>query len=117
MTPALLNLQIRRARTYTGLQVKCYGEGRVVVPLAGYTAYAQIRAGREGALIYDLAPTIAADDAAGLITIPPIPWAITDALPPGDYIYELILQDPAGNRYDPILTGNVKISTSITLPL
>ena len=85
------------------------------VPLAGWSAYAQIRTKSEGGeLVYDLAPVITADDADGLITIPEIPHAITRTLPAGDFVYDVIPVDPLGRRLDPIVAGQIKSSTSIT---
>jgi hypothetical protein len=78
-----LDLAIKRGTTFgPGLiTVKDTATG-LPVPLAGYTAHAHARADENAALYLDLAPVIAADDAAGLITLPALTPAQTAALAP-----------------------------------
>lgn len=115
MDPALLNLHIRRGITFGGMQITCKDAAGAPIALAGWSAIGQIRSKTDpGVLIHDLAPVIAADDAAGLITIPKIPWETTATLAEGDYVYDIIPQNPAGDRLDPVLAGNVKISSVVT---
>lgn len=117
MDPANVNLSIRRGVTFRGFTLTCKDSSGNPVPLAGWSAFAQIRSQKDDSLIWDLAPTIASNDAAGLITVPPIPFATTLTLPPGDYVFDLLPQDPTGIRYDPIIQGNVKITTATTRPV
>jgi len=115
MDPALLNLKIRRGLTWPGFAITCRDANGAAVPLAGWTAYGQIRTKAEGGtLVYDLAPVIAADDADGLITIPEIPHDVTRTLPAGDFVYDVIPEDPLGRRLDPIVAGQIKSSISVT---
>lgn len=114
MEPALVNLSIRRGVTFPGFTVTCKDAAGAVVALAGWSAVAQIRNAEDDSLIYNLAPVIATDDSAGVITVPEIAWAVTAALPAGDFVYDLIPQDAAGKRYDPIITGRVTIGKTIS---
>lgn len=87
-----------------------------IVPLAGWTAYAEVRKSAATAVVLDLAPVIAADDTIGLITIPEIDFAITAALPIGTHEWDIILQDPSGRRLPPLIAGEVHIDRPITQP-
>jgi hypothetical protein len=111
------DITIRRGLTWRGMSLFCKDENGEPVPLAGWSAYSQIRKTADGPLVLDLAPTIAADDADGLITIPPVNPAATSQLPPGEHVYDVILEDPEGNRLDPpLITAKVTISRTITQP-
>lgn len=116
MDPAIVNLSIRRGVTFRGFSITCQNAQGAAVPLAGWSAYAQIRSQKDDSVIFDLAPTIAVNDDAGIITVPPIPYATTLTIPAGDYVFDLLPQDPSGTRYDPIIQGNVTITTAITRP-
>jgi hypothetical protein len=87
------------------------------VPLAGWAAYAHVRRKPDGPLVLDLAPVIAADDAAGLVEIPHLPWATTTALAYGSYVWDLILETPAGVRIGPLLAGSFNVVPINTQPV
>lgn len=112
-----LNLTISRGVTFGPVQISCKDANGAPVPLAGWKAYAEARKKPASARVIDFAPVIAADDAAGLVTIPQLGHSSTAALPPGVFNWDLILEDPDGIRYDPTLAGSVTISAPITLPV
>jgi hypothetical protein len=114
---ATLNLTIKRGTTFGPVLITAkYGNG-AVVPLAGYTAYAEARKGPGSAVVIDFAPVIEDDDADGLITIPAIPYADTADLPSCSIPWDLILEAPDGTRAtEPLLEGRVSINQIITQP-
>jgi hypothetical protein len=116
MARATLNLEIQRFVTFGPIQIVCKNASGVVVPLAGYQAFAEVRKDEKSSRILDLAPVIAADDADGLITIPEIPWQLTDDLSPVIAQWDLILEDPNGKRLPPIVGGRININTPISQP-
>lgn len=113
---ATLNLAIKRGTTYGPITFTCRDSQGAVVPLAGWAAYAQIRSAPGSPQLYlDLAPVIAADDSAGLITIPQLSPAITASLPSFIGEWDLILESPDGIRLtDPILSGSVTVKNLVT---
>jgi hypothetical protein len=113
-----LNLTITRGVTYGPILISCKDAQGDPVPLAGWTAFAEMRKkpAPASAVVLDFAPVIAADDAAGLVTIPRLSHADTAALPPGVFGWDLILQDAAGIRYEPTLAGTCTISAINTAP-
>ena len=114
---ATLNLTIRRGTTFGPVLITCKDSAGAVVPLAGFTAFAEARKGVGSAVVIDFAPVIQSNDAAGLITIPAIAYADTDDLPSCSIPWDLILQDPQGVRTtEPILEGVVSINQIITQP-
>lgn len=115
MAAANLDLEISRGTNFGPVTITCKAAG-VIVPLAGYTAYAEVRKSPGSAVILDLTPVIEDDDAIGLITLPEIDHALTDALPSMDAKWDLILEDGAGNRLPPIIGGRVAINQPITQP-
>ena len=110
-----LDLEISRGTSFGPVSITCLTLG-VATPLAGYSAYAEVRKSAGGSVILDLTPTIEADDAIGLITLPEIDHALTDDLPAMDAKWDLILEDPSGKRLPPIIGGRVSINQPITQP-
>lgn len=115
--PADFPIAITRGVTYPGFSVLFKDKDGAVVPLAGWKAFAEIRKDPESSLTLDLTPHIAADDTAGLLVVPPISHAATDALPEGIYAWGLMLETPAGERLEPSITGMVTIDTITPQPL
>ena len=111
-----LNLEIVKGTTFGPIQIFCKDAAGVAVPLAGWTAYAEVRRDGKSTIISDLVPVISATDALGLVTIPEIHWSATAELPLMVAQWDLILQDPAGRRLAPCLGGRVTISLTITQP-
>lgn len=114
MSAGTLDLTITSGATWPGAELTCKDADGVVVPLAGWSAFAEVRKSPSGDVILDLAPLIASDDSAGLITIPAIAWTATDDLPHGGYRWDLILQDDHGVRYEPTLEGTVTVRKTTT---
>jgi hypothetical protein len=114
MAKATLNLEIIKGTTFGPVQITCKDSNGTPVPLAGWSAYAEVRKDEKSALILDLAPVIAADDAAGLVTLPEIPWSTTDDLPVMVGQWDLILEDGTGRRLPPFLGGRVNIALPVT---
>jgi hypothetical protein len=114
---ATLNLTIKRGTTFGPILITAKNGAGAVVPLAGYTAYAEARKGPGGAVVIDFAPVIAADDADGLITIPAIAKEDTSDIPSCSILWDLILESPDGTRAtEPLLEGRVSINQLITQP-
>ncbi len=109
-----VNIHIRRGVTFGPVTITAFTSEGVPKPLAGWSAYAQVRKVPTGPLVLDLAPVILAGDTAGLITIPAIPYATTAGLIDGNYVWDMILQDGAGRRYEPEVSGAVVITTPTT---
>ena len=114
MSLSTLNLTILKGTTFGPIQITCKDAAGVAVPLAGWSAFAEVRKDEKGSVILDLAPVIEPDDAVGLVTLPEIAWGTTDDLPVMVGQWDLILEDPAGRRLPPFLGGRVTISLPIT---
>ena len=111
------NLTINRGTTFGGLIAICKDASGAVVPLAGYSAFAEARKCPDSPVVINFAPIIEADDTEGKITIPPLTPAQTKELPAGAFPWDLILQDPDGIRAkDPLFVGTLSISKLITQP-
>ena len=111
-----LNLAITQGCDYGPVLITCKDGAGAVVPLAGWKSYAHVRKRSGLPLVLDLAPVIAADDAAGLVTVPALDWEVTAGLAVGKYIWDLILEDPAGIRYEPPLAGEFSVAEIATQP-
>lgn len=113
-----LDLTIRRGTTFGPVLITCKDGDGLAFSLAGYKAYAHIRSDENAEELYlDLSPEIAANDAAGLITIPQLSAATTTALEPFKGRWDLILEDATGVRLtEPVLIGRVTVSSLITKP-
>lgn len=110
-----LDIEIARGTTFGPIAFNCRDEEGNPVPLAGWSAMAEIRKDTNAAsAMLDLAPLVAADDAIGVVTIPEVHWSVTAGLPACLAIWDLILQDPYGRRVGPIIGGRVSISTPST---
>ena len=116
MSAGHLDLFISTVADFAGVEATCYDEDSVVIELGGWKAYAEVRRSSKSDVILDLAPVIASDDTAGLITIPAISHTVTKDLPEGKYRWDLIPEDDGGVRYEPILEGSFTISRTITQP-
>jgi len=108
---ATLDLSTSKGTTSPVILIHAKDSGGAAVHLAGWSAFAQVRRDPVGDLILDLVPVIDPSDSSGLITIPAIAWSATAALPDGVYQWDLILQNPAGLRYPPILSGSYTIAS------
>lgn len=110
-----LALEINPGTDFLGALLYCQDGSGDPFPLAGWTAYAEVRKDNTSPVILDLAPVIAADDTAGLITIPGITPDNTEDLPEDVYQLDVLLKNPGGDILpDPLLTGTMTISRTIT---
>ena len=95
------------------MEILCKDSAGVAVPLAGWKAYAEVRAKPLAPLILNLTPTIQVADTLGKVTLPAKAPALTAPLPPGDYLWELVLEDAAGKRLPPLLGGSMKVKLTL----
>ena len=116
MEPGTLNFDIKRGVTFGGVALTCRDKAGGIVPLAGWKAYAQMRKSPEEPVLLDFLPQIAADDAVGLVTIPPVSHTLTAGLENGVYFWDLILENPSGRRFEPSLSGSATVTTPLTQP-
>ena len=112
MTPATLNLTIDKGVTWGPLVITCKDADGVVVDLTGWTAYADARVNTFLPVVFSLSPVVS-DAAAGKIT-----FSMTDeqtnVLPDGACQYDMVLQNPAGERLGPYLTGTIQVNRIFT---
>lgn len=113
MIPAPKNFNLYRGSTFPSKTFRALEEDQVTpVPLIGYTAHAKVRLRVSGPVIIDLLPFIS-DEVNGEITTPAISDENTLALPCGNYIWDLLLEDPAGARTGPYVAGTFTITTAV----
>jgi len=110
----IVNLTIKRGTTFGPYQILCKDANGAAVPLAGYSAKAEARKNNDSELALDLAPAIEADDAAGIITLPEIPWETTADIAENLLKWDLILIDPSGKKLPPFVSGEITVETPIT---
>lgn len=109
------DFEIYRYTDWEGCDIFCRDDVGDPVPLAGWSAYAQMRSSSSSStVVYDFEPVIAADDADGKVTLPAISHTTTATIPAGVYMWDLILQNPDGDRLPPILSGIVTVRTPIS---
>ncbi len=115
MQPASLAFTIYKGVTFGPVLITCTDSEGAPVDLTGWTAYATARLlapGWPGEI--DLAPSIT-NAAAGQITL-----GMTDdqtqALTTGKFGYDLVLQNPDGERLGPFLAGTISVFTLNTRP-
>ncbi len=113
MTPAVLNLQIKRGVTFGPVTLAGYDASNVVANTVGFSVYAEARLQPCGPLAFDLAPAISN---SGVITLG-LSKEATANLPVGTYGYDLLLQDGAGIRQGPYFAGRVSVADVHTQPV
>lgn len=116
MDKATLNLEIAKGTNFGPVLIYCKDSEGAAVPLAGWSAFAEVRKDERGSVILDLSPSIESNDAAGLVTIPEIPWETTDTMPTIFAQWDLILEDTSGKRLSPLIGGRFSINAPITQP-
>ncbi len=84
-----------------------------VAPLTGWTALAMVRTNPQRHLILDLAPVIT-NATGGEITISLTDEETAAIETPGDYVWDLVLERPSGERLGPFIAGNFIITTANT---
>ena len=111
-----VNLTLSRGVDFGPVELYATDDNQAVVPLAGWKAYAHVRKNAGTALVLDFAPVIAANDAAGLITLPRVTHDATAGIPAGAYVWDMILENPDGFRGEPVMGGTVTFGSPITQP-
>lgn len=115
MTPGVLNIDINRGVSFGPLVFICEDIDALPVNLTGWIPYASVRRKPGGPLVLDLAPAIT-DAASGQVTI-----FFTDEqtriMAPGSFMWDLLFQQPDGDRKGPFVVGRCTISSLITEPL
>lgn len=107
-----LDLTIYPGLTFGPLEIFFKDAAGAAVPLAGWRAFAEVRAKPGAPLIRDLHPYIHPADPLGKVILS-IPPEETGTLPPGDFQWDLILEDNNLNRLPPLLGGRVTITRTV----
>lgn len=115
MTPVSLNLTLLRGITFDPILIYCFDAPDLLnaFDITGWTPWAEVRSAPDETLILDLTPAIT-DAVHGVVTIPDIQDEATILLPEGKFKWDLILQDPSGQRLGPYVKGSFIIKSKIT---
>jgi len=114
MTPAKLDLSIRRGITFGPVQIICRNAAGDLVDLTGWQPFAEVRKKSGAEVILDFEPAITGPPTNGAITIPEVTDEETMALTAGTYAWDFILQTPTGDIVGPYISGKCVISDKIT---
>lgn len=115
MAATVLALTIYKGLTFPALVITAKDSLGVVQNLTGWSVYAELRENPSQALLLNLAPTIT-NAVAGEITVPAIAYAVTGTLAEGNDVWDLVLQNPAGQRLGPMIGGSVAVVKPVTQP-
>lgn len=105
--PALFDIKIRRGIHYGPVTIDCQDTNDDPVPLTGFSVFAVGRPQIESPNQVDLEPAIT-NATGGVITIE-LTGDQTNQFTVGDYVWDLVLEEPGGQRIPPILAGALKI--------
>jgi hypothetical protein len=112
MTPAPLNLTIRKGITFGPVLITCRDSSGAFVDLTGWVVSAHARKSATSDLAFSLEPQIT-EPLSGGITI-----AFTDeqtqALPAGSFKWDMVLERPTGERLGPYIAGTLSVNPIIT---
>lgn len=116
MDPINLNLTLLRGSPFIPVSIFCFDAPDLskASDITGWTAWAEVRSAPDETLILDLAPTIS-DPENGVVTLPAIEEKTTALLPDGKFEWDLILQDPSGQRLGPYVRGTFVITDQATI--
>jgi hypothetical protein len=112
MKPAILDLRISKGITFGPVQIYCQDEDLAPVDITGWQVFAQVRRNPNGDVLFDLLPVIT-DGPAGEITLS-ADHEDTAELQAGLYRWDLILENPDGERLGPFIVGAVHVLAPIT---
>jgi len=118
MVPGVLDLTMYRGGTFGPITAQCLTgppPGGVPVPLTGYVAEAQVRAAPGKPLILNLAPMIP-NPVDGKIVMYFTDEQTAAINVHGDFVWDLWLINPSGERLGPFLAGKFSIKTAVTKP-
>ncbi len=108
------NLVIRKGANFGPQPILVVDGNGEPVDLTGWSVYAHARKKPSIAIAFDLAPEIT-DEAGGEIQIAPAA-ADTAEYPEGSFIWDVILQNPAGDRIPYLANSQVTVRGMATQP-
>ena len=109
MIPGVKNIIAYRGTEYSLLIIaKDANDARVNI--TGWTAYALVRVAPQRHVVIDLAPIIT-NGAQGETTIS-FEDEDTKLWPPGEFVWDFVLERPTGERLGPFLAGTFIIKTA-----
>lgn len=114
MTPVTHNLTIRRGITFGPLTFEFKDDAGDPVDLTGWQIFADVRKKPTDEVAFSLEPEIT--DAEAGIAVIEFTDEETDELTAGSYGWDLVLQNPDGERLGPYLAGRVSVKTIYTQP-
>lgn len=114
MIPGNLSLTLWRGTTFGPVEITCKDSNGDVVDLTGWSVFAQVRATTGSHVVLDLEPSIP------LGTDGKVTFGFTDEetieIPHGEYVWDLVLEQPTGEKLGPILAGSFVVKTAVTRP-
>lgn len=112
MTPGKLDLTIWRGITFNPLVFNVKDGSGNPVNLTGWSVFAQSRNGYSKHI--DLQPVIT-NSVGGQVSID-LTKEETAAFSTGDQEWDLIFQQPSGNRLGPYISGTITVKDPVTVP-
>jgi hypothetical protein len=124
MSPEPLDLDIIRGITHDPIVVVFKNSAGAQVDLSGWAAFAQVRKKPKGPVVLDLAPEILDPAFSIYDTTGPGRVKIADytdeqtlAMNDAKLFWDIVLENPDGQRLGPFVAGKFDISTIITEPV
>jgi hypothetical protein len=114
--PAPLSLTLVAGLIFGPVILRAKDENDQPIDLTGWKVWAEVRKKPGASVILDLHPYFS-DPINGEITIPKLTDEETYDFKVGDYQWDLIMEDPAGDRHGIYITGGFTITASITKPV
>lgn len=112
MIPGTLNLTLWRGTTFGPVEITCNDGNGDAVDLSDWSAFAEVRASAGKHLILDLEPSIPTGTDGKVV------FGFTDEqteeMPHGEFVWDLVLEKPTGEKLGPILAGTFTIKTAVT---
>ncbi|GEP46418.1 hypothetical protein [Brevifollis gellanilyticus] len=114
MKPGRHDFQIDRGVDFAGLLLVCLNQAGAEIDLSAFTPQLAARRSLTKPVAFTLSASLGGGE--GEIMIAEMSDTQTAALPLGDYLYDLVLEDDEGRRWGPCLTGNLRITDIVTRP-
>ncbi len=114
MKPGHHDFQINRGVDFAGLLLVCLNQAGAAIDVSGFTPHIAARRSLSKPVAFTLAASLGGGEGEILITA--MSDTQTAALPLGDYLYDLVLEDDEGQRWGPCLAGNLRITDIVTRP-
>lgn len=115
LKPAPLNLKMYTGLIFGPVILHAKDTDDQPVDLTGWKVFAEVRKKPGSTVIMDLHPSFT-DASQGEITIPKMTDEETYNIKTGDFYWDLIMEDPTGDRRGIYMAGSFGISTPITKP-